>query len=123
MYSGGFTTPFYGFASSTYCDRGSFRCEFILIMIPIQTLGRQKQLIVFFLVTAQRRGSSVDIFIVTLHSILDAIGIFANDFLEVRNGTLARFCMNLSPQILRKCSVALSHLTINSVVSSILQWK
>lgn len=123
MYSGVFTTPFYGFASSPYYDRESFRCEFILIRMPIQTLGLQKRFIVFIPVAAQRRGSSVYIFIVMLRSILDAIGIFANDFLEVRNDTLARFCMNLSPQILRKCSVALSHLTINSVVSSVLQWK
>lgn len=34
MYSGGFIAPFYGFASSPYLDKRSFRCEFIL-MTPI----------------------------------------------------------------------------------------
>ena len=57
---------------------------------------------------AQRRPSDFSIFIITPYSILDDIGIFGKNFLEVRNDTLVRFCTNLSPLICNKCSVGLS---------------
>ena len=60
------------------------------------------------LVMAQRRPSDFSIFIITPYSILDDIGIFGKNFLEVRNDTLVRFCTNLSPLICNKCSVGLS---------------